>query len=48
MTAFTKITSQAKYPSHVIRKAAIHMLLNALHGRNEDVQKILRDATKRV
>jgi hypothetical protein len=39
MTNFNKITSDAKYPIHVIKKAAQKMLLNAAYElKNVDEQ----------
>ena len=51
MSNFTKITSNAKYPTHVIRKAARKMLLNAAYGfrgLDEQAVNILMDALSKV
>lgn len=51
MSNFTKITSNAKYPAHVVKTAARKMLLNAAYGfqgLDEQSVKILMDALVRV
>jgi hypothetical protein len=51
MSNFTKITSNAKYPTHVVRKAARKMLLNAAYGfrgLDEQAVSVLMDALSKV
>lgn len=47
-TAFDTIALEAIYPSNIVRKAAIHMLLSAAQGKDVQTREILIEAMKKV